>query len=242
MNRDEPFEFSLNVSSTARPSMTEAEWLMSGDLKRHVERMWAEKRFRKIRLFSAACCRQLVPWMDEPALLEGIDRAERFADGELSESTIGKWRQKINHLGRARRGGRGSTWIPQMAVYHAVSSVCLESRYAGYADLWRTLVYHNAVYGEEFSRRGPGLAHSLLLDIFGNPFRPVAFDPAWRTSAAIALASQMYESRDFGNMPILADALQDAGCDSEEVVAHCRDPQQVHVRGCWVVDLVMGKA
>jgi hypothetical protein len=70
----------------------------------------------------------------------------------------------------------------------------------------------------------------------------VAFDPAWRTPTAVALAKQMYESRDFGAMPILADALQDAGCDSAEVLSHCRDAKQVHVRGCWVVDLVLGKA
>jgi hypothetical protein len=81
---------------------------------------------------------------------------------------------------------------------------------------------------------------ALLRDIFGNPFRPVAFDPAWRTSTAVALAEQMYDSRDFGAMPILADALQDAGCDSEDILNHCRAPGD-HVRGCWVVDLVLGK-
>ena len=56
----------------------------------------------------------------------------------------------------------------------------------------------------------------------------------------VALAGQMYESRDFGAMPILAGALQDAGCDSDEVLGHCRGPGP-HVRGCWVVDLVLGK-
>jgi hypothetical protein len=80
----------------------------------------------------------------------------------------------------------------------------------------------------------------LLRDIFGNPFRPVAFDPAWRTDTAVSLAKQMYESRDFGVMPILADALQDAGCDSDDVLGHCRGAGP-HVRGCWVVDLVLGK-
>jgi hypothetical protein len=82
----------------------------------------------------------------------------------------------------------------------------------------------------------------IIRDIFGNPFRPVAFDPAWRTSTAVAIAKQMYESRDFGAMPILADALQDAGCDNEDILNHCRDANQVHVRGCWVVDLVLGKS
>jgi len=71
---------------------------------------------------------------------------------------------------------------------------------------------------------------------------PVAFDPAWRTSDAVALARSMYDSRDFTAMPILADALQDAGCEDEQVLSHCRDANQVHVRGCWVCDLVLGRA
>ncbi|VTU01878.1 Uncharacterized protein (Fragment) OS=uncultured bacterium PE=4 SV=1 [Gemmataceae bacterium] len=63
----------------------------------------------------------------------------------------------------------------------------------------------------------------------------------WRTSTAVAIAQGMYESRNFAAMPILADALQDAGCEAEAILTHCRDPEQVHVRGCWVVDLVLGK-
>ncbi len=82
---------------------------------------------------------------------------------------------------------------------------------------------------------------NLIRDIFGNPFRAVIFLPEWRTDTALALARQMYESRDFSAMPILADALQDAGCDSEEMLGHCRATSETHVRGCWVVDLVLGK-
>ncbi|WP_232069497.1 hypothetical protein [Gemmata massiliana] len=81
---------------------------------------------------------------------------------------------------------------------------------------------------------------NLLHDIFGNPFRPVAFSSLWRTATAVTLAAQMYDSRDFSAMPILADALQDAGCDSADVLDHCRGPGP-HVRGCWVVGLVLGK-
>src|SRR5437660_2669664 len=77
--------------------------------------------------------------------------------------------------------------------------------------------------------------------IFGNPFRPVSFAPEWRTSTAVALASQMYESREFALMPILADALQDTGCENADILHHCRDEKAAHVRGCWVVDLVLGK-
>ncbi|MCE9560793.1 MAG: hypothetical protein K8U57_01935 [Planctomycetes bacterium] len=78
-------------------------------------------------------------------------------------------------------------------------------------------------------------------EVFGNPFWPVTFDPAWLTSTVVSLAQSMYESRDFSAMPILADALQDAGCDNDDILDHCRDEKQVHVRGCWVVDAILGK-
>ncbi len=80
-----------------------------------------------------------------------------------------------------------------------------------------------------------------IRELLGNPFRPALFSPDWRTSTAVQLAKQMYESRDFSLMPILADALQDAGCDNEDILNHCRG-ESLHVRGCWVVDLVLGKS
>ncbi len=91
----------------------------------------------------------------------------------------------------------------------------------------------------------------LLHEVFGNPFalrrkrkadpvRGNMFDPSWRTDTAIALARQMYEANDFSAMPILADALQDAGCTNEDLLAHCREPHE-HVRGCWAVDLVLAR-
>ena len=80
----------------------------------------------------------------------------------------------------------------------------------------------------------------LLRDIFGNPFWPVSFNREWHTSTAVAIAKGMYESRDFSPMPILADALQDAGCENEDILNHCRSDGP-HVKGCWVVDLVLGK-
>ncbi|MCE9561576.1 MAG: hypothetical protein K8U57_05935 [Planctomycetes bacterium] len=80
-----------------------------------------------------------------------------------------------------------------------------------------------------------------MRDIIGNPFRPVVADPSWLTSDVIALAQGIYEDRAFDRMPILADALQDAGCDNEDVLSHCRQPGE-HVRGCWAVDLILGKS
>ena len=80
----------------------------------------------------------------------------------------------------------------------------------------------------------------LIRDIFDNPFRPAPFDPAWRSTTVASIAEAIYTDRAFDRMPILADALEDAGCTSREILDHCRSLGE-HVRGCWVVDLVLGK-
>jgi hypothetical protein len=108
------------------------------------------------------------------------------------------------------------------------------------------LVYALFAGDTSWFRRVPAELHSadLIRDVFGYPFAPytqLLFRPAWRTSTAVELARQMYDSRDFGLMPILGDALQDAGCGDPAVLAHCQDADHPHVRGCWVVDLVLGK-
>jgi hypothetical protein len=93
---------------------------------------------------------------------------------------------------------------------------------------------------------GPGeraTQADLLRCIFGNPFRPFSIDPAWLTwhdGLLVSMARQMYDSRDFTDMPILADALEEAGCQDQDILGHCRSGGE-HVRGCCVVDLILGK-
>ena len=85
---------------------------------------------------------------------------------------------------------------------------------------------------------------SLVRDIFGNPFRPVAADPAWLAwnhGTVPAIARHVYDDRAFHDLPILADALEDAGCTNADLLDHCRGPGP-HVRGCWAVDLLLGKS
>jgi hypothetical protein len=119
-------------------------------------------------------------------------------------------------------------------VFHGRDYYCYEEYLLDEDE--NSITYTGPVYEAEST------AHcEIIRDIFGNPFRPVVFAPEWRSQTAVCLAKQMYESRDFSAMPILADALQDAGCENDEILKHCRDPKQDHVRGCWVVDLVLGK-
>ncbi len=85
---------------------------------------------------------------------------------------------------------------------------------------------------------------ALFRCLFGNPFMPSSFEPAWRlwnAGAAISLAQEMYDGRVFANAPLLADMLEDAGCSSPQILDHLRGPGP-HVRGCWVIDLLLGKS
>src|SRR5262249_9691246 len=81
---------------------------------------------------------------------------------------------------------------------------------------------------------------ALLREVVGNPFRPVTLDPAWLSPTALALARTIYRQRTFAGLPVRADALLDAGCASTDLVAHCRSDGP-HVRGCFAVDLILGK-
>ncbi len=88
-----------------------------------------------------------------------------------------------------------------------------------------------------------GVQAELLRDCLGNPFCPVSIDPAWlmwKEGAIRKLAQAIYDDRAFDRMPTLADALEEAGCDNANILEHCRSGGP-HVRGCWVVDLLLGK-
>jgi hypothetical protein len=128
-------------------------------------------------------------------------------------------------------------------ISSATQSAAFYTRYEG-ADALAQVLQRDAGYAAasaEFIWQTEDEAQSQLLhDIIGNPFCSAAVDPRWHTSSVLGLARAMYDSRDFVAMPILADALEEAGCDNADVLTHCRGSGP-HVRGCWVVDLILGK-
>ena len=194
---------------------------------------------RGLRLFGCACIQRalsVIPGEHYQVLLE---LAERYADGTVAGEELVAAEASIPY--RFADMGRylfpyilsvtdSSARIARTVAVYSADAVAGTSMEDSNSDYRRTPTW----------RAELATQCDLFRDIFGNPFRPVAFDPAWRTSTVVALAKQMYKSRDFGAMPILADALQDAGCTSDDILSHSRGPGP-HVRGCWVVDLVLGK-
>jgi hypothetical protein len=182
-------------------------------------------------------------------ILEILDAVERFADGQLVDSDRSAARKQAQCAAQGREVTRRPT-IPKWqrriasAVYYAAAREATEAivnawQLAAEAMIFRAGGFENenaiAARVDEEVRQA-----ELLRDIFGNPFRPVAFDPRWRSADAVGLARGLYEERAFDRLPLLVDALMDAGCADEQVIGHCRG-EGPHVRGCWVVDLVLGK-
>jgi hypothetical protein len=231
--------------------MTEAEWLACEEPESLLRFLLGEPvrdgvfdRYprcrvtdRKLRLFAVGICRRYGDAPEERTR-RAVEVAERYADGMASEYELLHVHQVSDHEFRAEVSAgdpRTAPWIACMPeapdAARSVLSFCASAASSFSFRFWTT----------KPRREQAQRAHlDLLRDVFGNPFRPVPFSPEWRTDTAVSLAQQMYDARDFSAMPILADALQDAGCDSDEVLSHCRGPGP-HVRGCWVVDLVLGK-
>lgn len=220
--------------------MSEADWLDDFLLFKLIRLLpdYPDPSKRKLRLFGVACCRRAVEEIGPPVFPEIIDGCERAADMPDGNRLLDRLAVSARRHGQPLMGGdlMSDVWCLSRAV-EALTDYSFNADYI--ADHCR-----DALYGHDDFVSGHGemlFQADLLRDIFGNPFRPVAFDPGWRTATAVALAREMYDAREFDRMPILADAIEEAGCDAVDLLAHCRDPQQVHVRGCWVVDLVLGK-
>ncbi|VTR97530.1 Uncharacterized protein OS=Sorangium cellulosum (strain So ce56) GN=sce5710 PE=4 SV=1 [Gemmata massiliana] len=244
--------------------MTEEEWLACIEPVEMLELLHARASERQLRLFGCCCCHAIRSLLSDERSQRAVAVAERFADGDADKTELEEARREsreavryvtgLNYVsshGRvlasyartvAKRSAEAATEVAGKSVGKvaaAISSATLEAA-AEAAGLEGGRQGQASLFGHLQFGADRAQQSTFLRDIFGNPFRPVTFSPSWRTSTAVALAGQMYESRDFSAMPILADALQDAGGDSADVLDHCCGPGP-HVRGCWVVDLVLGK-
>jgi hypothetical protein len=195
--------------------MTEAEWLTCGDPAVMFEQLTEYASERKLLLFACACSRQ--PWAAEyAARCESLlERVERHADGLLSAEE--QW--------AARR------------IAYPVGLIGLLNWKA--EAVGRRMKYPPGSGGPEAAREA-----DLVRELFGNPWHTGPVDPAWRAwngHTVPKLAQAIYETRAFERLPILADALEEAGCTDAAILGHCRGPGP-HVRGCWVLDLLLGKA
>jgi hypothetical protein len=228
--------------------MTEADWLACAEPEPMLEHLRGRASDRKLRLFAVACCRHLLksvqvnPW-DEHA----VEVAERYADGRATAAELEQAADETTSdytpayacaEAAAPEGGVDTAGYAAGNAAHAVGE-----HLANEAGEYDPFPNDSPVFlaGRAAER---GAQADLLRDIIGNPFRPVTLAPAvltWDGRTVVRLAQAIYEERAYDRLPILADALEEAGCTDAELLAHCRQGDG-HVRGCWALDLVLGKA
>jgi hypothetical protein len=215
--------------------MTEAEWLSGADPQAMLEFLDGKTTPRKLRLFACACCRQAQVWRHLTAQesRRTVEASEQFAD-ELIPSE-----QLTAASLLAPQGHRtGGISRPVRLSLHdqALRAAVVTARTDAWEAASETLRMTGNLLGS--------VQATLLLESFGNlPFHPFPLDPAvlrWHDATVPKLARAIYDEQAFYRMPILADALQDAGCDHEPTLSHLSGPGP-HVPGCWCLDLLLDR-
>jgi hypothetical protein len=224
--------------------MMESKWLACNDPDTLLQFVGQRASSRQLRLFACACCRRMWNLLTESAHRHAVETSERYADrqashAELKAARAAAWeaRSAVGVLeGPARAAAaRGMLWEASRAAIDVRAAIgswaCrdVESREE------EVRVFHVADTAE---RRAQS---ALLRDIVGNPFQVSPFDPAWlqwQGGTVVRIAQTIYDERRFADLPILADALEEAGCTQTAILDHCRKAAE-HVRGCWVVDCIL---
>jgi hypothetical protein len=232
-----------------RDLVTEEEWLAETQpffMLTWCEYLRGEANSRKRRLLACACCRAIWSLFEYERLRHAVEVAEAFADGRASEADLAQaskvsaaFEMAANEDFQRTRtsSSRFSAVVNSCKVACAAASATgPDHRLPGNARYYAG--WHGGV--PVFENRGQP---DLIREILGNPSRKVAIDSIWfhRNDGAVReIAQAIYDERAFERMPILADALEDAGCSDEEILSHCRQTGP-HVRGCWLLDLVLGR-
>jgi hypothetical protein len=231
--------------------VTEVEWLACTEPDAMLEFLQGKVRQRKLRLFAVTCCRRVWHHLADERSKQAIDISERFADGSATKEELTRAWHAANSASHDRQ--RLAEWAGSRDWYYAgkldyaahvaaalnlnpILVLSWANEEKGYTDRWRE------------ARREQSL---LLRDLFGNPLRSVTICPAvlaWNDSTVVRLAQAAYEERllpegtlDNGRLAVLADALEEAGCSDADILGHLRGPGP-HVRGCWVIDSLLGKS
>jgi hypothetical protein len=205
---------------------------------------------RRLRLFVCACVRRLLDLDAAPECRRAVAVAERFAEGLASEQEL---RAADLAMVSAARPEALPPAVPDTPdSYQSLACFCARNAtHPRASEAARSTAYLALPFGppgprpdirRDAVRQRAAVVVESLREVVGNPFRRPKVQPAWLTAneaTALRLARGIWEEQDFDRLPILGDALEDAGCGSAAILEHCRR-QGGHVRGCWVLDLLLG--
>jgi hypothetical protein len=234
--------------------VTEEQWFACTDSQTMLSFLNGRGGGRRARLFAVACCRGIQHLMSDEKSRQAIEAAEKYAEGMIGERELLDAHDEAAAVYDAAWDARESAWDACNAMGGGdPAAPALDAA----ADAARAAAAATHRSSHEAARHASGAASwaagegeaclrgeqaALLRDLFGPLlFRQVVIDPSWRTPAVRALANSIYGGRDFAALPVLADALEEAGCDDQEILGHLRQQGQDHIRGCWALDRVLGK-
>jgi hypothetical protein len=235
-------------ASAARIAMTEEQWLECSDPDKMLSFLRGKASDRKLRLFAVACCRRIWHLLSDERSRQAVEAGERYADGlirerELRAIAAAAHQVDTDGFNNAADAAYLAAEINSppnhpdaewgIASETMSGALFADPRHIETKSTDLGLRYYPTACIKEAHCR-------LLRDIFNNPFRPVSVRRTWRTTEAVALARSMYDRRSFDHMTDLADLLEVSGCTDSAILEHCR-ALVGHVRGCWVVDLILGK-
>jgi hypothetical protein len=216
--------------------VTEAEWNSCTNPQAMLEflRNCGKASERKLLLFACACCREVFHLLGVRQYRKVVLVAERYADCQATQKALEKARRDAFHASPKKSSPAMSAALQATVFLSAPNAgrvaACVEEALAREQSEVEDQLEHTPL-------------HALLRDIFGNPFRPTALAPAvltWKDGTVVRLAQDVSEQLAFDHLPVLADALEEAGCTDAELLRHLRGPGP-HVRGCFALDAVLGK-
>jgi hypothetical protein len=217
------------------------DWETTDDVTTMLETVQETASDRQLLLFACGCCRLVETKM--PAVRYLADRFEKDARRPMTPDE--KW-SILSAVGSALLGDvhpmvRRFLMGQESDPWHLAANVARIGRMFESDDSVENPLEWEYSVGPPLKRHSSGQA-AILREIVANPLNSDSFDPRWRTDAARGIASAIEESRAWDRMPILADALQDAGCEEGPLLDHCRLVDHVHRPGCWAIDRVLGHA
>lgn len=231
--------------------ITEAEWFSCTEPAPMLKFVHGRVSDRKLRLFASACCRRIEHQILDERVREALQVAEGYFDGLQPYEQALKACMTVSAVAMEEWEG-----LPQGRRTGAWTARAVSDIWGGRFDsvaFW--VAYAAADFVDPTGSDCPSkswiqarfeelrIQCELARDIFGNPFQASTIDSCWlrwNDGTVPKIAQSIYDDRGFENMPILADALEDAGCDNEDILCHCRESRE-HVRGCWVIDLLLQK-
>jgi hypothetical protein len=197
---------------------------------------------RQRRLFACACARLCWEHLTDPVGRRAVETAEAFCDGGAGKAEL----RAFDRAARSALEALPMVVSPPASALGAAMFACTSQLQwgAGRAaecavECLTSAATTDAAGRPAAMKRAHQIVRTVMHDVFGNPFRRVAFDPRWRTADTVGVARGIYEDGAFERMPLLCDALMDAGCADDAILSHTR--RRVHVRGCWLIDQVLGK-